>query len=340
MHDPLTPDDREGAWYGRAMRIVLVDSFTTDQGDTAWPALRRLGELTVFARTPPEQVVERCADADAVLTNKVVLDAAVLARLPRLRYVGLTSTGTNVVDLAAAAARGIAVTNVPAYSTESVAELVFAMLLHFTIRAAAHDRAVKAGAWSAGPDFCFFLTPLRELAGKTMVVLGLGAIGQAVARIARAFGMNVVAAAVPGSSSAGRIAIAEALPEADVVSLHCPLTPLTRGLVDRAFLAALPDQAILLNTSRGPVVDEAALLETLAAGRLAGVGLDVMEHEPPAANHPLLAPTAPWADRLLVTPHLGWGTTEARQRLADEVAANLAAFLAGNRRNRVEPVAL
>jgi glycerate dehydrogenase len=199
-----------------------------------------------------------------------------------------------------------------------------------------HAGAVKAGRWAAGPDFCFFLAPLRELSGQTLVVLGLGAIGQAVARIATAFGMKVIAATVPGSTSRGRTPLAEALPLADVVTLHCPLGPATRGMVGREFLAALKPDAILINTSRGPVVDETALLDTLRARRLAGVGLDVMEREPPPPGHPLLDPSAPWAGRLLVTPHLAWGTVEARRRLAAEVAHNLAAFQAGERRNRVD----
>jgi len=318
------------------MRIVLLDSFTTDQGDTSWPGLRPLGDLTVFARTRPAEVRERCAGAEAVLTNKVVLSAELIACLPDLRYIGLTSTGTNVVDLEAARARGIAVTNVPAYSTESVAELVFAMVLHFSFRASVHDAAVKSGRWAVAPDFCFFLAPLRELAGKTLVVLGLGAIGRAVARIAAAFGMKVIAAAVPGSTTRERMPLARALPLADVVTLHCPLTPETRCLINREFLAALSADAILINTSRGPIVDESALLEALRAGRLGGVGLDVLAQEPPAPDHPLLDPNAPWANRLLVTPHLAWGTVEARQRLAAEVAQNLAAFLAGQHRNRVD----
>jgi glycerate dehydrogenase len=318
------------------MRIVLLDSFATDQGETAWPGLRALGDLSVFARTPPELVLERCADAEAVLTNKVILSAPILAALPRLRYVGLTSTGVNVVDLATARPRGIAITNVPAYSTESVAQLVFAMILHFAFRPSDHDRAVKAGAWARNPDFCFFLAPLRELAGKGLVVLGQGAIGRAVSRIGAAFGMKIVAAAVPGSTTQDRVPLMQALSIADVVTLHCPLTPSTQGLVGRDFLAALPAHAILINTSRGPVVDEAALVEALAAGKLGGVGLDVMEREPPRPDHPLLAADAPWADRLLVTPHLGWGTVEARRRLADEVTRNLEAFLAGQRRNRVD----
>jgi glycerate dehydrogenase len=214
--------------------------------------------------------------------------------------------------------------------------LVFAMILHFACRAGEHDAAVKAGRWATGPDFCFFLAPLHELADKTLVVLGSGAIGQAVARIAGGFGMQVLAGAVPGSPSPNRVPLDEALPAADVVTLHCPLTAATHKLVDRRFLAHLKPGAILINTSRGPIVDEGALREALAAGTLGGVGLDVLEREPPAPGHTLLDPHAPWASRLLVTQHLGWGTVEARRRLATEVAVNLAAFLAGQGRNRVD----
>jgi glycerate dehydrogenase len=318
------------------VRIVLLDSFAADQGDTSWPALRALGELVVYARTPPHLVHERSAGAHALLTNKVVLSAELMDALPDLRYIGVTATGTNVVDLDAARARNIAVTNVPAYSTESVAQLVFAMVLHFAVDVAGHDSAVKAGRWAAAPDFCFFLRPLREMAGKTLVVVGFGAIGKAVARIAAAFGMKVIAAAVPGSTNQDRTPLAEALPLADVVTLHCPLTPSTRGLVGRAFLAAMKSGAILINTSRGPVVDEAALLAALREDRLGGVGLDVLSSEPPSRNHPLLDPSAPWANRIVVPPHLAWGTVEARARLAACVAANLAAFIAGERLNRVD----
>jgi glycerate dehydrogenase len=318
------------------MRIVLLDSFAADQGESAWPDLRALGELVVHPRTDPDQVVERCLGATAVLTNKVAISEAVMASLPDLRYIGLTSTGTNVVDLTAARARGIAVTNVPAYSTESVAQLVFAMILHFAFDVAGHDAAVKAGRWASSPDFCFFLRPLHELAGKTLVVVGLGAIGKAVARVASAFDMKVIAAAVPGSTSAGRVPLAVALPKADVVTLHCPLTPATHAMVNQAFLSQLPPGAILVNTGRGGIVDVDALMHALASGQLAGAALDVLPTEPPPPDMPLLAPDAPWARRLIVTPHLGWGTVEARRRLADEVARNLAAFQVGERRNRVE----
>lgn len=320
-------------------RIVIVDAYAADQGEVSafWSGLEPLGELVVHARSADDEVVARCGGAFAALTNKVPFRAAHFAALPELRYVGVLATGTNIVDLAAARAAGVAVTNVPGYATESVAELVFALVLRFSHDVAGHDAAVKAGRWAASPDFSFFTRPLSELAGKTLVLVGSGAIGGAVARIGAAFGMRIVEAAVPGSPTrAPRTPLAEALQQADVVSLHCPLTPSTTGMVDAGFLGALKAGAILINTGRGALVNERDLLAALAAGRLAGAGLDVLSEEPPPADHPLLDPNAPWAGRVVVTPHIGWGTVEARRRLAVAVTENLAAFLAGQRRNRVD----
>jgi glycerate dehydrogenase len=273
-----------------------------------------------------------------VISNKVPLGAEELAALPTLRYVGVSATGTNVVDLTAARTAGIAVSNVPGYATESVAELVFALILHFSHDVAGHNAAVKVGVWSASSDFCFFRQPLMELAGKTLVVVGSGAIGGAVARIAEAFGMRVVRAAVPGAPArAGqtRTPLPEALPLADFVSLHCPLTEATQGLVGAEFLDAMKPGAILINTGRGGLVDEAALAGALSSGHLGGAGLDVLSTEPPPPNHPLTDPRAPWTGRVVVTPHIGWGTVEARRRLVTEVARNLEAFLRGESRNRI-----
>jgi glycerate dehydrogenase len=322
------------------MRIVILDSFAADQGDldSHWAGLRALGELTIYPRSTTAEVRPRAAGAAAVLTNKVPIGADTFAALPALRYVGVLATGTNVVDLGAATAAGVAVTNVPGYAAESVAALVFALVLHFTPDVAGHAAAVRSGGWAASPDFSFFTRPLHELAGKTLVVVGGGAIGGAVARIGAGFGLRIVQAAVPGSpprAGAPRTPLAEALPRADIVTLHCPLTEATRGMVDARFLAAMKPGAILVNTARGGLVDETALIAALSAGRLGGIGLDVLSVEPPPADHPLTAPRAPWADRLVVTPHIGWGTVEARRRLAGEVTENLAAFLRGERRNRV-----
>jgi glycerate dehydrogenase len=320
------------------VRIVVLDSFAADQGeDSAWEALAGLGELTVHPRSAASAIIERARDAEAIITNKAVIGPETIAALPRLRYVGVSATGTNVVDLAAARGRGIAVTNVPGYAAESVAQLTFALLLHLAIDVAAHSSAVKAGRWAATEDFCFFLRRLPELSGKTMTVLGMGAIGSAVARIAAGFGMKVIAAAVPGSpTTASRVSLADALPAADVITLHCPLTAATANLVDRKFLSSMKRNAILINTSRGGLINEADLVGALSRGHLAGVGLDVLAREPPPPDHPLTDPRAPYASRVIVTPHLGWGTVEARARVRQQVADNLAAFVAGQRLNRVD----
>jgi len=323
------------------MRIVILDSFAVDQGEPEiyWRDLRALGEVVIHPQTAEEEIVARCrGDVAAVLTNKVRLGGTELGALPALRYLGITATGTNLIDLGAARAAGVAVTNVPGYATESVAELVFALILHFSLDVAGHNASVKAGLWAASADFCFFRRPLMEIAGKTLVVVGSGAIGGAVARIGEAFGMRIVRAAVPGAparADAPRVPLYEALALADVVSLHCPLTEATRNLVGAEFLRALPPGAILINTGRGGLVDEAALVAALDSGRLGGAGLDVLSAEPPPPDHPLADPRAPWAARVVITPHMGWGTAEARRRLVSEVARNLAAFMKGEPRNRV-----
>lgn len=320
------------------MRIVVLDGFTSDQGDASvWRGLEGLGEVRVHARTRPEERAERCRGADIVLTNKVALDAALMDAVPGLKYIGVLATGTNIVDLEAARARGIVVTNVPGYSTDSVAQLVFALILHFTHDVAGHARDVHAGRWAASEDFCFMRQPLVELKGKTLVVVGSGAIGSAVAGIARAFGMITVAARVPGSSSpnGARMPLEVALPWADFVTLHCPLTEATRGLVNAQFLARLKPGAVLINTGRGPLIHQDDLIQSLASGRLGGVGLDVLAQEPPPADHALLDPNQPWAGKVVVTPHLGWATVEARRRLLENALTNLRAFLDGKALNRV-----
>jgi glycerate dehydrogenase len=321
------------------MRIVVLDAFAADQGQLSWEALGELGHVEVYPRTKPEELLQRAEGAAALLTNKVVIDAPLIEALPDLRYVGVVATGTNVVDLDACRAREIAVTNVPGYSTHSVAQLVFAFVLHFTHGVALHDARVKRGDWATSQDFMFTAQPLTELAGRTITIVGMGAIGRAVRDIAHAFGMNVMAASVPGSSTPGRAPLEDALPKSDVVSLHCPLTPQTKHLVGSAFLNLMKPGAILVNTGRGPLVDTAALRAALEAGRIGGVALDVLDEEPPAADHPLLpraGDEAPWSSRLVVTPHIGWATTAARERLVAAVVENLAAFARGERRNRVD----
>ena len=318
------------------MHTVILDAATTDMGDESlWCGLAELGTLAIHPRTAPAEVVPRLAEAEIVLTNKVRLDDRILSQCPGIRYIGVLATGYNVIDIDSARQRQIAVANVPGYSTASVAQHVFALLLHASNDVAGHHADVMAGRWATAGDFCFTRQVLIELAGKTIAVVGSGAIGQAVGRIAEAFGMRILRCAVPGSASPARTPLTEALPQADVVTLHCPLTPRTEGLVDEAFLAAMKPGSVLINTGRGQLIDEAALLAALRLGRIGRVCLDVLAQEPPGSGHPLLDAQAPWSSRLIVTPHLAWATVEARTRLVGEAVANLNAFLCGQARNRV-----
>lgn len=315
------------------MKIVILDGHTLNPGDLDWSRLRALGECAIHERTPPNRVLERARGANAILTNKVVLDRTHFEALPALRYIGVLATGTNVVDLAAARECGIVVTNVPAYSTDSVAQLVFALLLHLTHRVGDHAASVRAGDWLRCKDFCYRLDPLLELSGRTIGLVGFGRIGRAVARIAQAFGMRVAVHTRRPPEEAGGceiLSLDDLFRTADVVSLHCPLTPETERLVDRRRLALMKPGAFLLNTGRGPLLDEEAVAEALRDGRLAGAGLDVLSSEPPALDNPLL--TAP---NCVITPHIGWGTYAARVRLLDIAVGNLKAFLEGMPRNVV-----
>lgn len=313
--------------------IVVLDGYTLNPGDLSWRAFEELGDLRVYDRTPPSEVVRRAHGAAALLTNKTVLTAQALAQLPEVRYVGVLATGYNVVDLAAARQRGIVVTNVPGYSTDFVAQHVFALLLELTNAVGAHDRAVHEGQWARCRDFTFMLGRLVELAGKTLGIVGLGAIGQRVAQIGNSFGMKVIAAQRttgngPGPQEAGphvpRLPMDELFMAADVLTLHCPLTEQTRHLVSEQRLALMRPTAFLINTGRGGLVDEAALAAALRAGRLAGAAVDVLSTEPPPPDNPLLS-----APRCIITPHIAWRSMEARQRLMDQAAANLQNFLAG-----------
>jgi glycerate dehydrogenase len=316
------------------MKIVVLDGYTANPGDLDWSPLATLGELTVHDRTPAALTIERAAGARVVLTNKVLLGATELAALPALRYIGVLATGYNVVDVAAARERGVVVTNVPAYSTPSVAQQVFALLLELTRGTGRHAALVREGRWSSAPDFTFCDRPQVELAGMTLGIVGFGAIGQAVARIARAFGMRVlVSTRRPDPALWPEVAFVpldELFTVADVVSLHCPLTDETRGMINAARLATMKPSAYLLNTGRGPLVDEAALAAALQAGTIAGAGVDVLAQEPPAADNPLL--TAP---NCVITPHLAWATHAARSRLLDTAIANVRAFVEGKEQNRV-----
>ena len=315
-------------------RIVVLDGFTTNPGDLGWEPLERLGTLTVHQRTPPELVAGRIALADVVVTNKTRLGASELAAAPALRGICMLSTGHDVVDGAAAAARGVPLCNVPEYGTASVAQAVFALLLELTNRTGQHSEQVRQGAWSASPDFCFWEGSLTELAGLRLGVVGLGRIGLAVAAIARAFGMEVLAyrrdsaAGVRSESSSGLevpvLDLPTLLAASDVVSLHCPLTPQTRGLIDAERIALMKPGALLINTGRGALVNETDLAAALHSGLLGGAGLDVLSLEPPAPTNPLLQ-----APNCVITPHIAWATRSARGRLIAAVAANGEALLAG-----------
>ena len=318
------------------MRIVVLDGFTLNPGDLSWAAIEKLGETVVYERTRPEEVADRLEGAEIALTNKVVLDAAMLRRLsPTLRYIGVLATGYNVVDVEAARELGICVTNIPAYSTASVAQMVFSHLLNLTNHVAYYtQQAVDEGKWVASQDFCFCDRPLTELAGRTMGLVGLGRIGSAVANIAQAFGMKVVAYTskrqeeLPGYIK--KAGMDEIFMQSDVVSLHCPLTEDTRYLVDEKRLHMMKKNAILINTGRGPLIDEAAVANALNQGKLGAYSADVLSVEPAQADNPLLS-----APRVQLTPHIAWATREARERLMQICALNIAHFIEGNPQNTV-----
>lgn len=312
------------------MHIVILDGLTTNPGDLSWEPVERLGTVAVFDRTAPGDVVARAATADAVLTNKTVLGAAELAALPRLKYVGVLATGYNVVDVAVARERGIVVANVPDYSTPNVVQATFALLLELTNQVGHHDATVHVGRWSACPDFCYWDGDLVELAGLTLGIVGYGRIGRSVADVGRAFGMQILYHRRQPAADPECVDLDTLFRESDVVSLHCPLTAETRGLVDARRLALMKPTAFLINTARGPLVNEADLAAALDAGTIAGAAIDVLSEEPPPASNPLLS-----ARNCIITPHVAWATRDARRRLIDVAAANLAAFAAGRPQNVV-----
>lgn len=313
--------------------ITVLDGHTLNPGDLSWDPLLALGECTFHEHTPAGLTVERAAGAQIVLTNKVVIDKAVIQQLPALRYIGVTATGTNVVDLAAAREHSITVTNVPGYGTSSVAQLAFALLLELTHRVGDHSISVRSGDWSRSSDFCYWNSPLVELDGLTLGLIGYGEISRHVATIARAFGMRIlVHTRTPGLDEQGiRFVDLDTLfQESDAVSLHCPLTADTKGIVGRRTLALMKPSAFLINTARGPLVDEAALADALNDGRIAGAGLDVLSAEPPPVDNPLLQ-----ARNCIITPHFAWATKAARERLLAISVANIRSFLAGTAQNVV-----
>jgi glycerate dehydrogenase len=315
------------------MKITVLDGYALNPGDLSWDGLRKLGDVEVFDRTMVDEVVQRAAGAAIVFTNKTPLPDYVIRQLPELRYIGVLATGYNVVDVEAARQCGVVVTNIPTYGTASVAQFVFALLLELCHNVKLHAEAVRAGEWSRSLDWSFWKSPLMELSGKTMGIVGFGRIGRAAGRIADAFGMRVLACDTyqgdaPLFTGFRWATLEEVLRESDVVSLHSPLFPETRGMIHAGTLALVKPSAFLINTSRGPLVVDHDLADALNAGRLAGAGLDVLSIEPPLDHNPLLH-----ARNCLVTPHIAWATREARSRLMEIAVDNLSAFLAGTPRN-------
>lgn len=306
-------------------KIVILDGYVANSGDLSWEALDKLGEVTVYDRTAPDKVVERAADATCVLTNKVLMTADVLAELPKLKYIGVLATGYNNVDIEAARQRGIIVTNVPAYSTDSVAQLVFALLLNVVNDIHSYAESVSRGDWGNCDDFSYRLKPFDELAGQTMGVIGMGNIGSRVARIAMAFGMKVITTSARSlPEGVERVEADELFRRSDMVSLNTALTPATKGLINARTLELMKPTAILINTSRGPLIDEDALAAALRSGRIAAAAVDVLCEEPPRSGSPLVG--CPGA---YITPHIAWQSTQARRRLLDIAMSNVGAYVKG-----------
>lgn len=317
------------------MKIVILDGYAENPGDLSWEGFEKLGELTVYDRTPREDVEEilrRIGDAEIICTNKTLIGREVIERAPKLRYIGVLATGYNVVDVDAAAERGIPVTNIPSYGTAAVAQHVMALLLEICNRTGHHSQAVHERRWQRSEDFCFWDYPLMELAGKTMGIIGYGHIGKAAARLAGAFGMKVIACRRPGHSvlenvqddGVSMVTIEELFERADVISVHCPLFPETEGLICRENISKMKDGVIIINTARGPIVQEKDLAEALNSGKVYAAGVDVVSTEPIRDDNPLLT-----ARNCFITPHIAWASRESRQRLMDTAVDNLRAFLAG-----------
>lgn len=316
------------------MKIVVLDGYGLNPGDLSWEPMQALGELEVFDRTSPAELHQRALGAEVLITNKTIISADNMKALPQLKYIGVLATGYNVVDVEAAKAHGIVVTNIPAYSTRSVAQMVFAHLLNITQRVGYYADENQKGRWTNNADFCYWDTPLVELDGKKMGVIGYGNIGQAVAAIATALGMEVcVYSSKPQfllPQGIQRMSIDQIFQECDVVSLHCPLTDDTKGLVNSTRLKTMKSSAILINTGRGPLVNEQDLADALNNGVIAAVGLDVLSTEPPRSDNPLLT-----AKNCFITPHIAWATKEARIRLMDIAVNNLKSFIGGSIINNV-----
>jgi len=318
------------------MRITVLDGYTSNPGDLSWDAFEELGEITVHERTTPEEVVSRCLGCEVVFTNKVVMDAGIIDQLPDLKYIGVLATGTNVIDLEHAGKKGVCVTNIPGYGTDSVVQHILAFILHFSSKVSIHDEAVHQGDWVNSKDFCFTLGTLNELSGSTLGIIGLGTIGRKLAKVADAMGMKIIAA---HQSSMDRLELPfevewlpvdEVFARSDFLSLNCPLTADTENLVNAERLQKMKSSAVLINTGRGPLVDEQALADGLNEGTIAGAGLDVLSTEPPATDNPLLT-----AKNCVITPHVAWASLQARKRLLVIAAENLSAYLRAEPKNRV-----
>ena len=312
------------------MKIVILDGHTLNPGDLSWDGIRAFGETTIYQWTAPENTVEHIGDSDVVLTNKTELTGDVIRSCPNIRYIGCLSTGYNVVDLEAADERGIPVTNIPAYGTDAVAQFTMALLLEMTSRVGIHDQAVKAGQWSRCKDFCFWNKPLMELKGKTMGIVGFGAIGQAVARLAGAFGMNVLAYRrhpdpALDTETCRQTSLDEVYAKSDILSLHCPLNGDSYEMINKDSIAKMKKGVLLINTGRGPLIREADLREALESGQVAMAAADVVSAEPIKADNPLLS-----APNMIITPHIAWAPLETRQRLMDIAVDNLRAYKEGH----------
>lgn len=315
------------------MDIVVLDGFALNPGDLSWDGLKKFGNCTVYDRTPPELLIERAKDADAVTTNKVILNREILDQLPRLKYIGVLATGYNVVDVEAARNAGTTVTNIPAYSTNSVAQMVFSHILHFVQNVAVHAQSVSNGDWAKSTDFAYWKTPQTELAGKTLGIIGFGQIGQAVAKIGLAFGMKIIfnnRSEKKTDINAQQVELDTLLSESDFLSINCPLTAENAGFINKSAIVKMKQSAFLVNTGRGPLINEQDLADALNSGRIAGAGLDVLSVEPAKENNPLTT-----AKNCFITPHIAWATFEARTRLMDIASKNLQAFIDGEPQNVV-----
>lgn len=318
------------------MKIVVLDGYTLNPGDNPWEGVSALGELTVYDRTPADKILERAAGADVLLTNKTPISREAIAALPALKFIAVLATGYNVVDTVAARARGISVSNVPVYGTDTVAQHTIALILELCNRVGLHNAAVQTGEWGACPDFCFWKTPLVELMGKTLGVVGFGRIGRRVAEIARAFGMHILYVRRPEIVGifphAQGVTLEELAATSDVITLHCPLLPENTGFVNEAFLHSMKRTAFIVNASRGPLINEADLAAALKAGTIAGAALDVVAKEPPAGDNPLFG-----LGNCIITPHIAWAGLHARRSLMRTTVENIQAYLKGSPVNVVNP---